>query len=248
MKARHMKQRKICFYALMAVMVCGIINGQQKKQLLPLPKYLKDFQNELIESEIGIVLPPKKPEVKDQQKKELQINNKYKKFLALHDETEKLFIERQKYLAVEDPKEKRHYKPKIEALEKQIPQKRKKFYQEARHIRQSLEKDYMKVKEQYDALIVKSLKAKKAGNNAYAEKCSEDAEKLTEKLALLEEPINVLNSFLFFNEYYSIENDKDMQKAYEIAGYDRNELERRYKQDQRKIRTTKTKQKSEKKD
>ena len=243
-----MKQRKIWLYVLIAVLVCGIVNGQQKKQQIPLPKDLLKFQQELIENEIGIVLPLKKPEVKDQQKKQLSINNKYKKFLALHDETEKLFIERQKYLAVEDPKERKHYRPKIEALEKQIPQKRKKFYQEACRMRQPLEKDYMKVKDQYDDLMVKARKAKKAGNDAYATKCSEEAETLTEKLVSLEEPIHVLNAFLFFDEYYYIENDKDMEKAQEIAEYDANKLRLLMHQKQKQTLKKIKKQKSEKKD
>lgn len=243
-----MRQRRIWFCALIAVWVCCVVSGQQRKQQSPLPKDLLKYQHELIENEIGIVLPLKKPEVKEQQKKQLSINNKYKKFLALHDETEKLFIERQKYLTADDPKEQRHYRPKIEALEKQIPQKRKKFYQEARRMRQPLEKDYMKVKDQYDDLMEKARKAKRAGNDAYATKCSEEAENLAEKLASLKEPIDVLNVFLFFDEYYYIENDKDMQKAQEIAAYDANKLRVMMHQKQKQTQMKMKKQKSEKKD
>ena len=239
------KQRKIWFFALIVVMVCGVVNGQQKKQPLPLPDKLKEFQDKLIENEIGIVLPPKKPEVKEQLKKELLINKDYKKFIELHAETEKLFIERQKYLTTLDPKEKRHSEPKIKALEKQILQKRKKFYQEANHLRKPMEQKYMKMKTEYDDLKKKVFKAKRDGKDAYATKCSEEATVLERKLIGSQEPIDVLNSFLFFNEYYPIEDDKDMKKANDIASYDIKKLQNMYN-NQKNLKMMK--QKSEKKD
>ena len=105
-------KRKIWIYALVGVMACGIARGQMKEQ-----------QKE-IENEIGIVLPQEKPNVTDEQKEEFRKNRKYEKFFQLRNETEKLFKERESYLAKTNQKEVRHYKPKIESLEKRIPKLR----------------------------------------------------------------------------------------------------------------------------
>ncbi len=196
-------------------MVCGIASGQ-----------LKDQQKE-IEDEIGIVLPTEKPKVTEEQKAEFRKNRKYDKFFQLRNETEKLFKERELYLAKTNPKEIRHYKPKIESLEKRIPKLRKKFYQEARRMRQPMEKDYTKLKAMYDDLIDKANKAEKAGNDAKAMKFSQDADKYTGKIAALEQSINILNSFLFFDEYAAIA-DPEMEKVQNIAeeGIDMKKLKR----------------------
>ena len=155
-----MKQRKIWMSVLVCAMVCGIASGQ-----------LKDQQKE-IEDEIGIVLPVEKPKVTEEQKAEFRKNRKYEKFFMLRNETEKLFQERELYLSKTNPKEIRHYKPKIESLEKRIPKMRKKFYQETRRMRQPMEKDYAKLKGMYDDLTDKANKAEKAGNDAKAMKFS----------------------------------------------------------------------------
>ncbi len=208
-------KRKIWIYALVGVMVCGIASGQ-----------LKDQQKE-IEDEIGIVLPTEKPKVTEEQKAEFRKNRKYDKFFQLRNETEKLFKERELYLAKTNPKEIRHYKPKIESLEKRIPKLRKKFYQEARRMRQPMEKDYTKLKAMYDDLIDKANKAEKAGNDAKAMKFSQDADKYTGKIAALEQSISILNSFLFFDEYAAIA-DPEMEKVQNIAeeGIDMKKLKR----------------------
>ena len=151
-------KRKIWIYALVGVMACGIASGQ-----------MKDQQKE-IEDEIGIVLPLEKPKVTDEQKAEFHKNRKYEKFFQLRNEAEKLFKERELYLSKTNPKEVRHYKPKIESLEKRIPKLRKKFYQEARRMRQPMEKDHAKLKAMYADLMDKANKAEKAGNDAKAER------------------------------------------------------------------------------
>ena len=197
-------KRKIWIYALVGIMACGIASGQ-----------LKDQQKE-VEDEIGIVLPQEKPNVTEEQKAEFRKNRRYEKFFQLRNETEKLFKERELYLAKTNPKEIKHYKPKIESLEKRIPKMRKKFYQEARRMRQPLEKDYVKLKAMYDDLTDKASKAEKAGNDAKAMKFSQDADKYTGKIANLEQSINILNSFLFFDEYAAIA-DPEMEKVQNIA-------------------------------
>ncbi len=197
-------KRKIWIYALVGVMACGIASGQ-----------MKDQQKE-IEDEIGIVLPMEKPKVTEEQKAEFRKNRKYEKFFQLRTETEKLFKERELYLAKTNPKEIRHFKPKVESLEKRIPKMRKKFYQEARRMRQPLEKDYMRLKGIYTDLMDKANKAEKAGNDAKAMKFSQDADKYTGKIATLEQSINILNSFLFFDEYTAIA-DPEMEKVQNIA-------------------------------
>ncbi len=197
-------KRKIWIYALVGVMACGIASGQ-----------MKDQQKE-IEDEIGIVLPMEKPKVTEEQKAEFRKNRKYEKFFQLRTETEKLFKERELYLAKTNPKEIRHLKPKVESLEKRIPKMRKKFYQEARRMRQPLEKDYMRLKGIYTDLMDKANKAEKAGNDAKAMKFSQDADKYTGKIATLEQSINILNSFLFFDEYTAIA-DPEMEKVQNIA-------------------------------
>ena len=197
-------KRKIWIYALVGVMACGIASGQ-----------MKDQQKE-IEDEIGIVLPMEKPKVTEEQKAEFRKNRKYEKFFQLRTETEKLFKERELYLAKTNPKEIRHFKPKVESLEKRIPKMRKKFYQEARRMRQPLEKDYMRLKGIYTDLMDKANKAEKAGNDAKAMKFSQDADKYTGKIATLEQSINILNSFLFFDEYTAIA-DTEMEKVQNIA-------------------------------
>jgi hypothetical protein len=197
-------KRKIWIYALVGVMACGIASGQ-----------MKDQQKE-IEDEIGIVLPMEKPKVTEEQKAEFRKNRKYEKFFQLRTETEKLFKERELYLAKTNPKEIRHFKPKVESLEKRIPKMRKKFYQEARRMRQPLEKDYMRLKGIYTDLMDKANKAEKAGNDAKAMKFSQDADKYTGKIATLEQSINILNSFLFFDEYTAIA-DQEMEKVQNIA-------------------------------
>ena len=185
-------------------MACGIASGQTKDQ-----------QKE-IEDEIGIVLPLEKPNVTDEQKAEFRKNRKYEKFFQLRNETEKLFKERELYLAKTNPKEVRHYKPKVESLEKRIPKIRKKFYQEARRMRQPLEKDHAKLKAIYDDLTDKASKAEKAGNDPKAMKFSQEADKYTGKIAALETSINILNSFLFFDEFTAIA-DQEMEKVQNIA-------------------------------
>ena len=197
-------KRKIWIYALVGIMACGIASGQMKEQ-----------QKE-IEDEIGIVLPLEKPKVTDEQKAEFSKNRKYEKFFQLRNETEKLFKERELYLSKTNPKEVRHYKPKIESLEKRIPKLRKKFYQEARRMRQPMEKDHAKLKAIYDDLTDKASKAEKAGNDTKAMKFSQDADKYTGKIAALETSINILNAFLFFDEYTPIA-DQEMQKVQNIA-------------------------------
>ena len=199
-----MKQRKIWMCVLVGAMVCGIASGQ-----------LKDQQKE-VEDEIGIVLPQEKPNVTEEQKAEFRKNRKYEKFFMLRNETEKLFKERELYLAKTNPKEIKHYKPKIESLEKRIPKMRKKFYQEARRMRQPMEKDYVKLKAMYDDLTDKASKAEKAGNDAKAMKFSQDADKYTGKIQALETSINILNSFLFFDEYAAIA-DPEMEKVEKIS-------------------------------
>ncbi len=197
-------KRKIWIYALVGIMACGIASGQMKEQ-----------QKE-IEDEIGIVLPLEKPKVTDEQKAEFSKNRKYEKFFQLRNETEKLFKERELYLSKTNPKEVRHYKPKIESLEKRIPKLRKKFYQEARRMRLPMEKDHAKLKAIYDDLTDKANKAEKAGNDTKAMKFSQDADKYTGKIAALETSINILNAFLFFDEYTPIA-DQEMQKVQNIA-------------------------------
>ncbi len=199
-----MKQRKIWIYVLISAMVCGIASGQLKEQ-----------QKE-IEDEIGIVLPTEKPNVTEEQKAEFRKNRKYEKFFQLRNETEKLFKERELYLSKTNPKEIRHYKPKIESLEKRIPKMRKKFYQEARRMRLPMEKDFTKLKAIYDDLTEKASNAEKAGNDAKAMKFSQDADKYTGKIAALETSINILNSFLFFDEYAPI-TDVEMEKVQKIS-------------------------------
>ena len=191
-------------FVLVGAMLCGIASGQ-----------LKDQQKE-VEDEIGIVLPQEKPNVTEEQKAEFRKNRRYEKFFQLRNETEKLFKERELYLAKTNPKEIKHYKPKIESLEKRIPKMRKKFYQEARRMRQPMEKDYAKLKAMYDDLTDKASKAEKAGNDAKAMKFSQDADKYTGKIANLEQSINILNSFLFFDEYAAIA-DPEMEKVQNIA-------------------------------
>ena len=199
-----MKQRKIWMCVLVGAMVCGIASGQLKEQ-----------QKE-IEDEIGIVLPMEKPNVTDEQKAEFRKNRKYDKFFMLRTETEKLFKERELCLSKTNPKEIRHLKPKVESLEKRIPKMRKKFYQEARRMRQPMEKDYAKLKAMYDDLTDKASKAEKAGNDAKAMKFSQDADKFTGKIQALETSINILNSFLFFDEYAAIV-DSEMEKVQKIS-------------------------------
>ena len=199
-----MKQRKIWMCVLVGAMVCGIASGQLKEQ-----------QKE-IEDEIGIVLPMEKPNVTDEQKAEFRKNRKYDKFFMLRTETEKLFKERELCLSKTNPKEIRHLKPKVESLEKRIPKLRKKFYQEARRMRQPMEKDYAKLKAMYDDLTDKASKAEKAGNDAKAMKFSQDADKFTGKIQALETSINILNSFLFFDEYAAIV-DSEMEKVQKIS-------------------------------
>ncbi len=220
-----MKQRKIWIYAVVCAIVCGLSSAQTKNQE-------KD-----IESEIGIVLPAEKPNVTDEQRAELRKNKKYEHFFMYHDDTEKLFKEREACLAKTDPKEIRHYKPKIESLEKRIPKARKKFYQEARRLRQPMEKEYARLKATYDDLKDKAAKAEAAKNDAKAMRFAQESDKYTGKLASLEQSINVLNSFLFFDEYAPILDD-EMEKAKKISeeGIDVKEL-----------RKTKTKSKKEKK-
>ena len=197
-------KRKIWIYALVGIMACGIASGQMKEQ-----------QKE-IEDEIGIVLPLEKPKVTDEQKAEFSKNRKYEKFFQLRNETEKLFKERELYLSKTNPKEVRHYKPKIESLEKRIPKVRKKFYQEARRMRQPMEKDYAKLKAMYDDLTDKANKAEKDGNDAKAMKFSQEADKFTGKIQTLETSINILNSFLFFDEFAPI-TDPEMEKVQKIS-------------------------------
>ena len=199
-----MKQQKIWMCVLVGAMVCGIASGQLKEQ-----------QKE-IEDEIGIVLPMEKPNVTDEQKAEFRKNRKYDKFFMLRNETEKLFKERELCLSKTNPKEIRHLKPKVESLEKRIPKMRKKFYQEARRMRQPMEKDYAKLKAMYDDLTDKASKAEKAGNDAKAMKFSQDADKFTGKIQALETSINILNSFLFFDEYAAIV-DSEMEKVQKIS-------------------------------
>ena len=199
-----MKQRKIWMCVLVGAMVCGIASGQLKEQ-----------QKE-IEDEIGIVLPMEKPKVTEEQKAEFHKNRKYEKFFMLRNETEKLFKERELCLSKTNPKEIRHLKPKVESLEKRIPKLRKKFYQEARRMRQPMEKDYAKLKAMYDDLTDKASKAEKAGNDAKAMKFSQDADKFTGKIQALETSINILNSFLFFDEYAAIV-DSEMEKVQKIS-------------------------------
>lgn len=199
-----MKQRHLWICTLVCALVCGIASGQLKEQ-----------QKE-IEDELGIVLPEEKPNVTEEQKAELRKNKKYEKFFQLRNETEKLFKERELYLSKTNPKEVRHYKPKIESLEKRIPKMRKKFYQEARRMRQPMEKDLAKLKAMYDDLTDKASKAEKAGNDSKAMKFSQDADKYTGKIADLEKNINILNSFLFFDEFAPI-MDEDTQKAQKIS-------------------------------
>ena len=93
---------------------------------------------------------------------------------------------------------------------------RKKFYQEARRMRQPMEKDYAKLKAMYDDLTDKASKAEKAGNDAKAMKFSQDADKFTGKIQALETSINILNSFLFFDEYAAIV-DSEMEKVQKIS-------------------------------
>ena len=197
-RSKFMKQRKIWMCVLVGAMVCGIASGQLKEQ-----------QKE-IEDEIGIVLPMEKPKVTDEQKAEFRKNRKYDKFFMLRTETEKLFKERELCLSKTNPKEIRHLKPKVESLEKRIPKLRKKFYQEARRMRQPMEKDYAKLKAMYDDLT------DKASNDAKAMKFSQDADKFTGKIQALETSINILNSFLFFDEFTPIA-DAEMQKVQNIA-------------------------------
>ena len=203
-RSKFMKQRKIWMCVLVGAMVCGIASGQLKEQ-----------QKE-IEDEIGIVLPMGKPNVTDEQKAEFRKNRKYDKFFMLRTETEKLFKERELCLSKTNPKEIRHLKPKVESLEKRIPKMRKKFYQEARRMRQPMEKDYAKLKAMYDDLTDKASKAEKAGNDAKAMKFSQDADKFTGKIQALETSINILNSFLFFDEYAAIV-DSEMEKVQKIS-------------------------------
>ena len=203
-RSKFMKQRKIWMCVLVGAMVCGIASGQLKEQ-----------QKE-IEDEIGIVLPMEKPNVTDEQKAEFRKNRKYDKFFMLRTETEKLFKERELCLSKTNPKEIRHLKPKVESLEKRIPKMRKKFYQEARRMRQPMEKDYAKLKAMYDDLTDKASKAEKAGNDAKAMKFSQDADKFTGKIQALETSINILNSFLFFDEYAAIV-DSEMEKVQKIS-------------------------------
>ena len=203
-RSKFMKQRKIWMCVLVGAMVCGIASGQLKEQ-----------QKE-IEDEIGIVLPMEKPKVTEEQKAEFRKNRKYDKFFMLRNETEKLFKERELCLSKTNPKEIRHLKPKVESLEKRIPKLRKKFYQEARRMRQPMEKDYAKLKAMYDDLTDKANKAEKAGNDAKAMKFSQDADKFTGKIQALETSINILNSFLFFDEFTPIA-DAEMQKVQNIA-------------------------------
>ncbi len=62
----------------------------------------------------------------------------------------------------------------------------------------------------------KANKAEKAGNDAKAMKFSQDADKFTGKIAALESSINILNAFLFFDEFTAIA-DPEMQKVQNIA-------------------------------
>ena len=202
--SNFMKQRKIWICVLVGAMLCGVTYGQ-----------LKDQQKEM-EDEIGIVLPLEKPNVTQDQKADFRKNRKYESFFKLRDETEKLFKERELYLSKTNPKEIRHYKPKVESLEKRIPKMRKKFYQEARRMRQPLEKDYAKLKAMYDDLTDKASKAEKAGNDAKAMKFSQDADKYTGKIETLKTSIDILNSFLFFDEFTPI-MDPEMEKVQKIS-------------------------------
>ena len=199
-----MKQRQLWIYVLVCALMCGGASAQLKEQ------------QKNIEDEIGIVLPLEKPKVTEDQKAEFRKNRKYEKFIMLRNETEKLFKERELYLSKTNPKEIRHYKPKVESLEKRIPKMRKKFYQEARRMRQPLEKDYTKLKAIYDDLMDKANKAEKTGNDTKAMKFSQDADKYTGKIAELEQTINILNAFLFFDEFSPI-MDEDMQKVQKIS-------------------------------
>ena len=96
-------------------------------------------------------------------------------------------------------------------------------------------KEYFAVKATPNPFLMKILQE---------EGCGMDCSSYTE--LMLCESCGIIGSNIMFSS--NVTPAEDMQKAYEIAGYDRNELERRYKQDQRKIKTTKKKQKSEKKD
>ena len=224
--SNFMKQNKIWTYALVCAMICGMAAGQSKEQ------------EKNIEDEIGIVIPQEKPNVTEEQKAELKKNKKFERFFMLRNETEKLFKEREAYLAKTNPKEIKHYKPKIEALEKRIPKARKKFYQEARRLRQPMEKDYAKIKATYDDLKDKADKAEAAKNDAKAMRFAQEADKYTAKITSLEQSINILNAFLFFDEFAPI-MDEGMEKAQKISeeGIDMKDLKK-----------TKTKGKKEKKE
>ena len=224
-----MKQKKIWICTIICVMLCSFAVAQTKDQ------------EKEIESEIGIVLPQEKPTVTDDQKAELRKNKKYERFFMLRDETEKMFKERETYLAKTNPKEIRHYKPKVESLEKRIPKARKKFYQEARRLRQPMEKEYAKIKATYDDLKDKATKAEAAKNDAKALRFAQEADKYTGKIAALEQSINVLNSLLFFDEFAPILDD-EMEKAKKISeeGLDVKDL--------KKIKTKKEKRTTKDKD
>ena len=62
----------------------------------------------------------------------------------------------------------------------------------------------------------KANKAEKAGNDAKAMKFSQDADKYTGKIANLEQSINILNSFLFFDEFAALA-DPEMEKVEKIS-------------------------------
>lgn len=153
----------------------------------------------------GIELPESKPKPAAASLESFENNKRYAKLFELRAEVIELFREREALNDLADPREAKRAKRKLEQVEQKLYRAKQKFYREAKRIRDPWTKDFEKVDKIYQDLMDKSAKAAEQGNDARSTKFAQEADKHTGKRESLQRNIDLINYFLFFDEYEKTE-------------------------------------------
>lgn len=155
----------------------------------------------------GLTLPDKQPKLDERIVESYRKYKKYADFFKLHDDLLHCYIERKALQTpAEDPKEARKNAKELEKVEKKLNKAKRKFFKVAKKLRTPIDREYNKLRDKYDQLDQQADEALDKGNERKAEKLSQASAKFTGKMEELKTNIDLINMFLFFDEY---EKDDD---------------------------------------
>jgi tetrahydromethanopterin S-methyltransferase subunit G len=136
-------------------------------------------------------------------------NDAYKEFFAAYDDIVNLYRERQVLETANDPKEARRAKQRLERLERRLERGKRDFYKLAEKLRKPMDRDYEKLQERLDDLEKKAKDAEARNLEDRATKFYQEQGKYSGTHANLKKKIDLINYYLFFDEFDPDDGDNE---------------------------------------